>query len=711
MMATKTTALACMLAVCMAVLPSAAAAQGDKTCPGSPTDYQGRKVTRVRVTSPFAFFPAASYGFQQLAATLPLKEGDKFTASAYSRGAGVITETVRTSFVDGFSAMRFVATLPQLENCTADTVEVHYVVYSSVFPPLFGQTFAVRQGAVEKPATTGGSLGTKGRFLIVPDSGYNHTRRGYAGGLVQSEMPVSIFDHLKLQASASSNSLLGNIDLNGKRMLAKHYLDRAEWHLSSTYSDLPAGAFRLKEAKLAASFFAQSKEIAPGKPILHYAVSLAGGHQQGTTLDASNSSYGDLKAVGGLESQQGVGAFSASYGLQLGSTLNDRTVDFAKHIIDLRYNLYFSPLPLFLKTQKEPDDRACFIGKTHKPFSLEGQANAGIIQAFGAVPAAERFFGGNRESAPFIENQPWDVRGEPYIRSIPENQIGSINPAFGVGGTRFYSLNMTLAKVVMGRSLLPKELGDQGFVDALDGGIATAKLATLNTYLAQDPEVVKAREAAKGAVTALATEVKKLKTALPSFSFGQPVDAQIAGPLKDLKTKSTTTIAITEVILDKGNATRIPYLMDTLTPALLADLDKIKAALTAPEHAAAAANVGALRDALQAALDQLKTDWVPNPAARARASAQADQDLATAEKVLNTLLYQLNIYSVAPVGIFDVARVWPSGVGVRYGLGGGVRVSLVNANFTIGYAANPVRSNKEGPGALFFKLDVTNIFH
>jgi hypothetical protein len=85
--------------------------------------------------------------------------------------------------------------------------------------------------------------------------------------------------------------------------------------------------------------------------------------------------------------------------------------------------------------------------------------------------------------------------------------------------------------------------------------------------------------------------------------------------------------------------------------------------------------------------------------------------MATAEKVLNALLYQLNIYSVAPVGVFDVARVWPSGVGVRYGIGGGVRVSVVNANFTVGYAASPVRSNKEGPGALFFKLDVLELFH
>jgi hypothetical protein len=695
--------------LCIVVVSNRAAGQQSKECPAD-TDYTGRTVKSIKVSSPFDFIPAVSHGFGQLAGTLPLKEGSPFNKRAYSEGVGIITTSVLTGYVDGFTAMRFIATVPRLENCTADSVEVRYVVYSSVFPPLAGNSFEVRQGEVEKPASTGGSLSTRGRFLIVPDGGYNHTRRGYAGGLIQSETPVSIFDHIKVRSSASSNSLLGSIDLSGKRMLARHYLDQAEWHLNSTYRDEPAGAFRLKEAKLAASFFGQTKEIAASKPVAHYAVSLAGGHQQGTSLDSVNSSYGDLKAISGLQWQQGSSALSGSYGLQLGSTFNQHSIDFAKHILDLRYSWYFSPLPKYRKPG-DFDDRPGFIGKVHRPFSLEGQANAGLIQTFGVVPAPERFFGGNQESAPFIENQPWDVRGGPYIRSIPENQIGAINPAFGVGGTRFYSLNLTLAKAVMGKPLLPKELSDQGFVDALDGGIATAKLATTNTYLAQDPEVVKARDVARGAVTALATEVGKLRTALPGFSFGPPVDAKIAGTLKDLKSKSMSAILITDVVLN-GNGTRIAYLMDTLTPALLADLDKVEAALTAPELAATAGNVHALRNSLQTALDELRKDWVPpGAAARERAKVQANQDMATAEKVLNALLYQLNIYSVAPVGVFDVARVWPSGVGVRYGIGGGVRVSVVNANFTVGYAANPVRSNKEGPGALFFKLDVLELFH
>ena len=38
-------------------------------------------------------------------------------------------------------------------------------------------------------------------------------------------------------------------------------------------------------------------------------------------------------------------------------------------------------------------------------------------------------------------------------------------------------------------------------------------------------------------------------------------------------------------------------------------------------------------------------------------------------------------------------------------------MSIVNANFSFRYAANPHRGAGEGPGAFFFKVDVTGLFH
>jgi hypothetical protein len=134
-----------------------------------------------------------------------------------------------------------------------------------------------------------------------------------------------------------------------------------------------------------------------------------------------------------------------------------------------------------------------------------------------------------------------------------------------------------------------------------------------------------------------------------------------------------------------------------------------------------------LRDASQAALaDQL--DQTVSALAQGVKDMQATADqankefpdkkfddeawtkLAPGHRALDVLLNELNIYSVAPVAIFDVARVWPVGQGVRYGVGPGLRLSVVNVNFTSGYAYNPQRLPGEKLGALLFSLDVTGIF-
>ncbi len=110
-------------------LPFTLAAEQAVACPDAPSTYQNRKVEKVSITSPVYYFSAAKSGLAELAQGLPLRTGDRFDVVKYSIGAGQITTTIRTTFVDGFSAMRFVVTAPRLENCTADTVEVHYIVY------------------------------------------------------------------------------------------------------------------------------------------------------------------------------------------------------------------------------------------------------------------------------------------------------------------------------------------------------------------------------------------------------------------------------------------------------------------------------------------------------------------------------------------------------------------------------------------------------
>lgn len=178
------------------------------------------------------------------------------------------------------------------------------------------------------------------------------------------------------------------------------------------------------------------------------------------------------------------------------------------------------------------------------------------------------FLAGTQPSAPFIDGQPWDIRGQPYIRSIPENQLGSSNPAFALGGTRFYSLNLTVAKGVFGKALLPRDLGTKDFVDALNTGIQTAKGELADAYFGKDPDV----EAANDAVAKIKEEAVALKDKLSTWSLDAATAAKIAPLLKTLKSASKggiqSVILTAEAIVSKKQGFEIPILMNTQVPAL-----------------------------------------------------------------------------------------------------------------------------------------------
>jgi hypothetical protein len=710
--------------VAMALLWAAwpAAGQTENQCSKPTQDYKGWTVADLNVTSPLGYFAAVAFGFSGFRDTLLLQHEKGFDPQQYHAGVEFINTAVTARIPAGFTTLRVVVTVDHLENCVeaTRTLKIHYVVYTAIVPSLSGKSFEQRQANVERPSTAGATTSSSGRLLTIPSFAYDHTRHGIGGGLIQSQAPLGIFDSIKIDTSASSNSLLGDLALSGQRTPAWRSLNQGQWQLAGVYRDIPTGAQNLKEGTLAASFFASSRELTAAGLLFNYGASLAGGHQQSTAAGAPNSSYGALKFVAGAQGRWGPSALAGAYGIQLGSTLTGRTIDFAKHIVDLRYSAVFTPMPSFREPPCHPgaacDDRTKFIGAGHRPFSLEARATGGLIQQFGVLPSVERFFGGNQQNAPFIDGEPWDVRGQPYIRSIPAYQLGSANPAFGLGGTRFYSLNLTFAKAVVSRAILPKELGTQDFVDKLTGAVKSATGMLSDTYFGKDPAVQKA----DSEVTAIGVEVDKLTAQLAvPVSFDSATNKRISPILAAAKLHAKLVSSIVTSITVKGNRNSVLALF-TLVPSLDSDLTLLRNALTAASQPTLASTFGDRQTAIDAALQQLSTVWKGTAAgtvqpaiqeARKRADAHADEDLKPARTVLDTVLYQLNAYSVAPVGIFDIARVWPSGVGTRYGIGGGVRLSLVNANFTIGYAFNPQPRQDEGHGALFLKLDITDIFH
>jgi hypothetical protein len=93
--------------------------------------------------------------------------------------------------------------------------------------------------------------------------------------------------------------------------------------------------------------------------------------------------------------------------------------------------------------------------------------------------------------------------------------------------------------------------------------------------------------------------------------------------------------------------------------------------------------------------------------------SKANRELAYTGRVLDIIFRELNTISLSPVFMLDAARIGPqtaAGGGFRYGVGGGLRLSVVTLDITAGYSVNPNRRPGEGRGAFVFSLDVTDLF-
>ena len=116
--------------------------------------------------------------------------------------------------------------------------------------------------------------------------------------------------------------------------------------------------------------------------------------------------------------------------------------------------------------------------------------------------------------------------------------------------------------------------------------------------------------------------------------------------------------------------------------------------------------VETLRKAMTAEFKQIDED---------RAQKQATDEMAFTRRTLNTLFNDVNIYSISPVFVFDVARIGArNGAfgGTRYGPGAGIRFELATtAHFTLGYAWNVNRDPAKGRGNIFFAIGVRDLFH
>lgn len=678
---------------------------------GTDFEAEGYSIRTVQVEDPFEFLP-------WIAAAV----GNARSQVAHLQGALYKNDDIKKA-QDAVSNIVFLPPPPDLrigidlmvtsvENCSGKQLDLTFLILASQIMPVLSGTFESGTQEKSSPQTSAGADTKTNKLKIFPAAGYNRADRLYAGGSAQYDMVTGRFPFGKFRIDALGSTSMHNIDatLSGSHDAALGWLAHSQWDLNYHSDSESAVNSQLAQNRLAAQFSAVSRTPL----LLRFGASLEGGNLQSTVPQGIpvapdtniGSGYGSLKfflgTTGRWQKTDDVslgkavpfGTFSASYGVELGSTESGSNLSWVKHIADFA------------------DDITLPFGD-HRWVDLDTRLTAGFIQVRSVIPQAARFFGGNRLT-PFVSSNDWVIPSNPFIRSIPSNRLAAITNGFG--GTSFISFNSTLSLITWRFPLVPTEVtNDKDFPQQIQDAFTTSASLLDVGYQTRDQHYV-----------AMISDLPKVESALANLKSAVTNAQKTAPPetadlFKEcLRPIGFATVRTKDAQQHKGQA-QYGEVSDLLhdEPNKPSD-SKGKTNLLNNIHEACVNQLNAqVKDATIAntasELDALHSTMEAEFAAidRTTSSTKAKAEMAYPKATLNTLLYQVNLFSLSPILVFDVAHLGPatSTLGTRYAIGGGARLDLVShVEFTLGYAANPTHLANEGKGALFFSMGLKNLF-
>jgi hypothetical protein len=631
------------------------------------------------------------------------------------------------------------------------TLVVEYSLYTTDYFAYFSSLYesegqGLSRGVLPTPLT---------KFLSSnspkPYVGFNRSRAIFGGASFSSKSDNPLFNQITFDASGSSSSTAGGLSLQGSRDFNSKALGHAEWVAGYSYSNIPSASTTLKRGRSVVQFIGATQPLLPLNLVVRYGASVEAGNRQ-TDIAAglvphgilTSTGYGSFKLFAGNSIRKGANDFSASYALEVGGTGSDRQVDYLKHIVDVGYSRGFLPRP-------------------HMPITLDAHFTLGDLDTRGVIPLGVRFFGGNAEQN-FLVGDNWVIRSDPFIRCFAQNQFTPQGPAAPLGGDRFYSLNVTFSPTVWGRPLVPQEVIDSpDFLPNVNGAFKTVSDAALASYLADAPAVtdfanslLKLDDSSPGHTS----PIKAIKDQLSSFEqrFAGNQDAlgiianvrtvldDTQARLADLRTevnkRGQVINKLERVAKDFTSCTDfgdpIPGASSSLhvSAAALQDLMGLLDAQGIPPSDEHRQKIQAQSDVLNSiyrkapcefALLAFSTDvscscqgdvdgQTRNALISALAGAQqkAADSIGPARQLFDRLTNELNLVAVSPLCVFDAAGIRSTLSGsrassTRYGVGGGIRISIVSVDVDLGYSFNVRRLAGEGRGAFVFSLKINDL--
>ena len=664
------------------------------TCPpGTDFEKSGYVIRTARVESPFKYLNWLRVAISNAESDVSKLAGKPYKYPEVRQQAD---ELEKQNFLPSLIEQRVKVSLvvTSVENCSNGQLDLVYYVYTTQIAPVLSGTFESQQAEKAAPESSAGTQVEKNRWRFAPSASYDHSEKFAGGARVEYRaggQPANYFpfDSVVIDGRGSSTMHDVSAALSGARDAAADWLGHIEWQVNYLNASNPADQSPLRQNRGAAQLSAMTRPLGNWQLPLRYGGQLEGGtltsdfHAGEIPRDAvDGAGYGSLKLYLGTTTRLNRNGFAASYGLEVGSTRPGSQVGWIKHVGDIAHDV---SLP---------------VGD-HRSLDIESRLTGGIIQVPGSIPASALFFGGNREE-PFITDSSWNIRSNPVIRSIPAYRFSQTDK--GQGGTRFISYNMTASIPIWRKPLIPPELShDEEFKKVLNGQLKTATSLVQPDYAAKDPhfKLVAARLSdLETALANLQAAVDTAQTHIPD-QFGP----QFKACIRQINTgkrraqgaaKSTSSQQYSDVqalfTADEGE-------VDDLLAKVRTDCITTLNGQLKDERIAAAGE----------ALEQIHSDMQREFALidQDAASRQAENEMGYVKRTLNTILYELNLLSLGPVVMFDVAHIGPadSKVGTRYGIGGGLRFTLVShVDFTMGYVANPKRLSGERPGAFSFSM-------
>jgi hypothetical protein len=658
-------------------------------CPDRTFDVfeaQGYRVRTVRVGGPLI----GGAAFEDLVrAATPLTPGSPFTAAGIENGKAVIRSALRnapTLFESPVAVTVVTAGVVECDEILRQ-LDVLYRVFTSKLPVTGLATLESRQADADDPAGRLAVAPAPVRFRIAPLAHYNASEKLVAGVRASLKVP-RLFDRFEAEVQASDSAAYADAGLTGGVTKPSGFVRGVEWRLAYHRADRPSDGETLKVRALVAQASAVTQPIGGAGGVFRLASLFEAGEQR-TTLDSPDLPPGYIASAGFGSWKNAVNAtvgslrhaLSASYGLQLGLTKGPDSIDYVKHAADVAYDARLT-------------SRSGWWA--HRPLDLMSRFAGGRLHGERAVPVSERFFGGNIE-VPFLASDGWTMRGNPVLRSFPAYRFDRINGSIR-GGDSFLSLTVTAALPLWFRPLVPAEVaGDQEIRQGIAGQLDSAESALETVHKASDPahaEIVAKLPALRLALTAMKT---RLSTLLPTLSAPLAAAAGACDAQIDVLIELVANAKYLGFLIEESSDED-----DVTLPAVLhACVDQLSVKVGDSELTAAGQEIATSLEFTRQRIARVDVE---------KARERAVRDMRFPRHVVQSVFEELNAVSIGPLLILDAARIGQreplAGRTTRFGLGGGVRLSVASAfHVMAGYVWNPDRREDERRGAGFARVE------